>query len=80
MQWLTTLSWLGGFGVCDLDSYVGWNTTLLVGPPMPDRLKDRDQTKSGPWSSRLGFGLWANNLFRERKKNHFYRNYNNMSR
>jgi hypothetical protein len=27
---------------------------LLVGPPMPDRSKSRDQTKCSPWSSRLG--------------------------
>ncbi|XP_073670675.1 uncharacterized protein [Paramisgurnus dabryanus] len=36
-------------------------SVFLVGPPMPDRSKDRDQTNSDPWSSRLGVGHWANN-------------------
>jgi len=29
----------------DPDSYAGWRFILLVGPPKPDRLKDRGQTK-----------------------------------
>jgi len=29
----------------DLDSYAGWSFILLEGPPKPDRLKDRGQTK-----------------------------------
>jgi len=29
----------------DPDSYDGWSFILLVGPPKPDRLKDRGQTK-----------------------------------
>jgi hypothetical protein len=29
---------------------------LLVEPPMPERSKDRVQTKCGPWSSRFGVG------------------------
>lgn len=34
---------------------------LLVGTPMPDRLRGRGQTKSDHWSSRLGVQLRANN-------------------
>jgi len=30
----------------DLDSYAGWSFIFLIGPPKPDRLKDRGQTKS----------------------------------
>jgi hypothetical protein len=30
---------------------------LLIEPSMPDRSKDRGQTKCSPWSSRLGSGL-----------------------
>jgi len=29
----------------DPDSYAGWSFILLVGPPKPDILKDRGQTK-----------------------------------
>jgi len=29
----------------DPDSYAGWSFILLLGPPKPDRLKDRGQTK-----------------------------------
>jgi len=42
------LSPVRGGGIVQLndpDSYAGWSFILLLGPPMPDRLKDRDQTK-----------------------------------
>jgi hypothetical protein len=34
---------------------------LLVGPPMPDRLRVMTQTKRDTWSSRLGVWRGANN-------------------
>jgi hypothetical protein len=34
---------------------------LLVVPRMPNRSKGKGQTKRSPWSSRVGFGLGANN-------------------
>jgi len=29
----------------DPDRYAGWSVILLLGPPKPERLKDRGQTK-----------------------------------
>ena len=34
---------------------------------MPDWSKGRDQTKSSPWSSRLGVGQWAANPLPEKR-------------
>jgi len=40
-----TFSWWGIVYLNDRDSYAGWSFILLIGPPTPDRLKDRGQTK-----------------------------------
>ena len=38
----------------DPKSYVGGSLELLVGPPMPNRSKGRDQTKSDPLALQVG--------------------------
>ncbi|KAL0188422.1 hypothetical protein M9458_015521, partial [Cirrhinus mrigala] len=54
-QWITTLPWLGGLCVSVTQrAMLAGASMLLAGPPMPEWSKGRGQTKSGPWSSRLG--------------------------
>jgi len=45
-----------GWFVCPTnpESYAGWSVVLLVGPPMPDRSKDRGLTKSDPLALQVG--------------------------
>ena len=51
---ITTLSWWGFACLNDSKSYVGWSLVLLVGSPMPNRSKGRDQIKSGPLVLQVG--------------------------
>ncbi len=50
----------------DPESYVDWSRVLLLGIPMSDRSKGKDQTKSDHWPSSLGVGHWANNPVMEK--------------
>ena len=49
-------------------SAVPAGTSVPAGLIMPDWSKGRGQTKSSPWSSRLGIGQWAKNLLLENLK------------
>ena len=53
-------------------------TCLLVGPPISERSRGRDQTKSTHWSSRLGVRIGLTTPFY--KKRDCYRNRNRNSR
>ena len=50
-----SLPYHGGFCFCfffflHVCKYVGWSFIILIGPPMPSRLKGRGQKKSDPLS------------------------------
>ena len=52
----------------DPESCAGGDFWSLAGLTMPDWSKGRGQTKSSPWSSRLGVGRRADNPLPEKKK------------
>ena len=51
----------------DPESCAGGDFWSLAGLTMPDWSKGRGQTKSSPWSSRLGVGRWADNPLPEKR-------------
>ena len=60
---------VGGLaGLNDLTGYAGGNFMFVVGPPKPDKLQERGQTKTDELIlQEWGFWGWAGNLPKENK-------------